>query len=334
MRSIEAISTEFGRHARADRGRKIALGERIVVAVPMQFHALARALIEDRGKVGGSDQLRVGNAAARRQLQQELIGIERVDAAGSPRRLALEQRQEARAVLDEALAHGRQHVVAPGELVEPVEARALPLHRRDQVIRRKPLVGRQIEHEANEAVEVEIVRGHAGDDVRGSVRRLAPGPDVAGSAIEPDDVDPAHLAARNADRQVERPAVGVLLILEAEGGIVAAAFELGGKEARQRLPHPIGQAAVGFGADRAIHEMGGVVAVSRGRFAAKPEQRDAAEENRGQSDQHQQGADNPDEREQPHARPERDLDGGEGRVDIAHRDITTSVGVTSPPWTR
>ena len=167
MRSIEAISTEFGRHARADRGRKIALGERIVVTVPMQFHALARALIEDCRKVGGSDQLRVGNAAARRQLQQELIGIERVDAARSPRRLALEQRQETRAVLDEALAHGRQHVVAPRELVEPVEARALPLHRRDQVIRRKALVGRQIEHEANEAVEVEIVRGHAGDDVRG-----------------------------------------------------------------------------------------------------------------------------------------------------------------------
>ena len=214
LRSIPAISTESGGHARADRGRKIALGERIVVAVPMQFHSLARALIEDRGEVGGSDQLRVGDLRAERQFEQQLIGIERVDASGAPRGLLLDERQEARTVVDEALPHPRQHRVAPGEPVDPIEARALAFHRRDQRIGRHPLVGREIKDEADEAVEVEIVRRHAGDEVRRAVGRFAPGPHMACAAIEPDDVDPAHLAARNADRQVERLSVGVLFDIE------------------------------------------------------------------------------------------------------------------------
>ncbi len=237
-------------------------------------------------------------------------------------------------MLDQSFAHARQHGVAPGELIEPIELRPLALHRRDQVIRRKPLVGREIEDEADETVEVEIVRRHAGDDVRRRVGRLAPGADVARAAIEPDDVNALHLTARDADRQVALLPVRILFVQEPESRIVIAAFELRGKEAGQRLPQPIGEPAVRLGADRAIHEMGCVIAIGRGGLAAEPEKRDAGEDKRRQSEQQQQDGDDPDEVQQPHARPQGDLDGGEWRVDVGHREITTSLGVTSPPCTR
>ena len=183
-------------------------------------------------------------------------------------------------------------------------------------------------------MEVEIVRRHSRDDVRGAVRRLAPGPNVAGAAIEPDDVNALHLAARDADRQVALLAVRILFVQEPESRIVIAAFELRRIEARQRLPQPIGEPAVRLGADRAIHEMGCVIAIGRGRLAAEPEKRDRAEDNRRQAEQHQQDGEDPGEVEEPHAPSESDLDGGERRVDPVHRDITASLGVTSPPCTR
>ena len=46
----------------------------------MQFHTLARALIENGGKVGGPHQLCVRDTAPGGELEQELIRIERVDA--------------------------------------------------------------------------------------------------------------------------------------------------------------------------------------------------------------------------------------------------------------
>ena len=301
----------------------------------MQFHALARALIENGGKVGGPHQLCVRDTAPGGELKQELIGIERVDAARSPRRLLVEERLEARLVLDQSLAHARQHCVAPGELIEPIEARSLALHRRDQVIRRKPLVGREIEDEADETVEVEIVRRHAGDDVRrrrpAVSRQVA---DVARAAIEPDDVNALHLAARDADRQVALLPVRILFVQEPESRIVIAAFELRRIEARQRLPQPVGEPAVRLGADRAVHEMGCVIGIGRGRLAAEPEKRDAGEDKRRQSEQQQQDGEDPDKVQQPHARPQGDLDGGEWRVDVGHRDITSLVGVTISPCTR
>ena len=100
----------------------------------MQFHTLAGALIEDGGKVGGPHQLCVRDTAPGGELKQELIRIERVDAARPPGRLLVQERLEARLVLDQSLAHARQHGVAPGELVEPVELGSLALHRRDQIV--------------------------------------------------------------------------------------------------------------------------------------------------------------------------------------------------------
>ena len=300
----------------------------------MQSHAFARALIEDGGKVGRTHQLRVGDAAAGWKFEQELIGIERVDAARSPGRLLLEQRQESRSVLDKSLAHGGQHLVTPCEFIEPIEMRALALHRGDQVVGRKPLVGPEIEDEANETVEVEIVGRHAGDNMRRRVRGLAPGPDMAGAAIEPDDVNALHLATRDADRQVALLPVRILLVQESKSGIVVAACELGWIEARQRLPQPVGQAAVRFGADRAVHEMLCVVAIGRSRLAAELDERDGSDDNPHQPDKRKQDANDRGEVEQPHAPTQSDLDCGEGGVDVTHRDITALVGVTSPPWTR
>ena len=109
----------FDRHARANRRRKIALFEKVVVAVPMELHGFPRTLIEDRWKVGGADQFLIGDAAPGRELEQQLIGVERVDAAGSPRRLALKQRQQARSVFDKSFADARKDGVAPSDQVEP-----------------------------------------------------------------------------------------------------------------------------------------------------------------------------------------------------------------------
>ena len=73
------------RRARAEAGAQVPLVHRAVVAVPVQRHALARALMPHRRKIRDADGLmRAG--AIHREAKQRLRRIERVDAAGSPAR--------------------------------------------------------------------------------------------------------------------------------------------------------------------------------------------------------------------------------------------------------
>ena len=187
----------------------------------------------------------------------ELVGVEGVDAAGPPRGLLGEKRLEPRAPLDEPFAHPRDDVVPPD----------LPLDR-DRAVRPpaciagisvsglQPLVGAGVEHEPDEAVEVEVVRRHARDDVtRSPPSDVAVGAGVADRTVEPDQIDALVVALRDADRQILLPALVVGSIEEAEGAIVEAAVERLGEEPGQRLPHPIGNAAAFVGADRAVLEM-------------------------------------------------------------------------------
>src|SRR5262249_27613703 len=95
------------RHTGPERGGKIALVERRIVAVPVQLHAFARPLIEDRGKIAGTVAL-VGSDGAEQHIHlHELVGIQSVDPARPPRLLFREEPLKARASLDGAFWHPR-----------------------------------------------------------------------------------------------------------------------------------------------------------------------------------------------------------------------------------
>src|SRR5215471_1595223 len=113
-----------------------------------------------------------------------------------------------------------------------------------------------IENEADEPVKVEVVRRHAWDhDARG-VFGGAVSPGVADGAVEPDEIDAMEVALRNADGQLLLLPARVRVVEKAKGPVVEAAVELRGKQARQRLPDPEGDAAALVGADGPELEMG------------------------------------------------------------------------------
>src|SRR4029079_3714401 len=94
----------LGRDAGAERGRQIAFGQRWIVAVPVQLHALARLLVEDGGKVAGAVALARRDRAQLHLDLHTLVRVEGVDSAGPPLPLFRQERLEPRAPLDEAFA--------------------------------------------------------------------------------------------------------------------------------------------------------------------------------------------------------------------------------------
>jgi hypothetical protein len=72
------------RDAGAERGREITLGERGIVAVPVQMHAFARPLTEDRRKIARGMALVRRNGVEQHLHLHELVRIEGVDPARAP----------------------------------------------------------------------------------------------------------------------------------------------------------------------------------------------------------------------------------------------------------
>ncbi len=277
------------RHAGPERGGEIALVERRIVAVPVQLHAFARLLIEDRGKIAGTVAL-VGSDGAEQHVHlHELVGIEGVDPARSPRLLFGEEWLKARASLDEAFAHPRDDNESPNLPVDDTEVRAGRLHCRDQPIRLQALVDAGIENEADESVKIEVVRRHARDHDARRAFGGAVSPGVADGAIEPDEIDASKVALRNADGQGLLPAVCIRVVEKAKGPVVEAAVELRGKQSRQRLPDPEGDAAALVGTDRPVLEMGDDVGKDLGAVDREAHGRHEAEHDDDEADQGQQG---------------------------------------------
>src|SRR6266516_3506263 len=109
-----------------------------------------------------------------------------------------------------------------------------------------------IRNEPDESVKVEVVRRHARDhDARGAFGG-AVSPGMADGAVEPDEIDASEVALRNADGQVLLPPMRIRVVEKAKGPVVEAAIELRGKQSRQRLPDPEGDAAALVGADRPV----------------------------------------------------------------------------------
>src|SRR5207245_6126455 len=143
------------RHTGPERGGEIALVERRIVAVPVQLHAFARLLIEDRGKIAGTVALVGGDGAEQHVHLHELVGIESIDPARPPRLLFGEEWLKARASLDEAFAHPRDDNEFPNLPVNDTEIRASRLHRRDQPIRLQALDADGSENQAEDSGKAE-----------------------------------------------------------------------------------------------------------------------------------------------------------------------------------
>src|SRR5438093_11171560 len=104
-----------------ERGGEIALGQRGVIPVPMQMHALARLLVEDRGKVAGGVAF-IGRDRVEQHLHlHQLVRIEGINPTWPPRRLRRKERLQARAPLDEAFAHPWYDDVSPDWLLGRID---------------------------------------------------------------------------------------------------------------------------------------------------------------------------------------------------------------------
>ena len=294
------------------------------------MHALARPLIEDRGKIRRADPLGRLQRGERHVRLDQLVGIERVDAARAPGWLRGEQREEPRAPHHEAFAQGRDDVPAIDRLLPPAELRPGRVHRRDQAVGREALVGTGVEQETDEAIEIEVVGRHAGNDAARSALRVGRirrrhGAGVAGGAVEPNDVDAAIDAPRDADRQVARPAVAVVLVEEAERRIILAAREGLGEEARQHLPDAEWDAAVRLGADRAVFELLDDVGVVRRAVLRELREQHDPDDGGRQPEQDDQRDHDVDRNHQPPAPMQRVLDRGDGLF-AGHSGISSGVG--------
>ena len=74
------------RHARAERGAQVAFVHRVVVAIPVEVHALARLLVPERGKSDAPISSSGGSLLEVPVELNRLVGIERVHAAAAPPR--------------------------------------------------------------------------------------------------------------------------------------------------------------------------------------------------------------------------------------------------------
>ena len=256
---MPAWSTVTGVTPAPSAGAQVALVHRVVVAVPVQLHALARRLVPQRREVGGANQLR------RRQLGRgpveldRLVRIEGVHAAPAPSRDALGQHRR-----DPVAQVERLELEAIDE-ADPQQqrARTATAARRcpDTAHARPPAVSRlSSEHSSTNrtnACRSSCVRRHAQDDAGRRAGRVAHGAGVADRAVEADLIDAER---RRRDTPIGRSWPGSTD--EAERCVAAA--ELVAADGRQRLEHPVGrqhaadrlqQRDAGLAADRAVLEM-------------------------------------------------------------------------------
>jgi len=109
------------------------------------------------------------------------------------------------------------------------------------------------------------------------------------------------------------PAVAVGSVEKAEGTIVEMAVELGGKQSRQRLPHPERDAAALVGADRAVLEMGEDVGEDLGAVARQAFRRGVVRSRRRSARAQQQHEQDQQRKEQASAPAQLRFDVGDGR---------------------
>jgi hypothetical protein len=284
----------------------------------------ARPLQEDRREVRRADTLLGLEVCQPVAFEDQLVGVEGVDPAGPPGRLHVEQTKQARAAGQQAFAHFRYDIEAPDHLLDPAELGARSLHGCHQAVRCQALVRGIVEKEADEPVEVEIVRGHAGDDMGRSGRLLAVGPGVADRTIEPDHLDAAVIAPGDSDRQVAFLSVGRRLVEEPERGIVEPILEGLGEQVRQGLPDPVGQSALGFGTDRPVLELLDHVGELRRGVAAQAHGLDHADQRRDEADDEDQQHDEVGRQQEPSPARQRKFDRG-------HRPVRRHVRSPSAP---
>ena len=141
-----------GRHARAERRAQVPFVDRVVVAVPVQVHPLARLLIPERREIRRADDF-IGRQPIEAPVELDrLVRIERVDAAAPPLRHAvLEDRRDA------VPERKRLHL---HPIDEPAEANERPLEERRRIAHLlhvpedrlgcRPVVERAVEHELHE----------------------------------------------------------------------------------------------------------------------------------------------------------------------------------------
>ena len=193
-----------GRHARAERRAQVPFVDRVVVAVPVQVHPLARLLIPERREIRRADDfIRRQPIEAPVELDR-LVRIERVDAAAPPlRHPVFEDRRDAVPERERLELH---------PIDEPAEANERPLEERRRIAHLlhvpedrlgcRPVVERAVEHELHERLQLELCRRHSEDDAGRSGRRVADRARVADGAIEADVIDADAAPARDADRQI------------------------------------------------------------------------------------------------------------------------------------
>src|SRR5262249_56496899 len=109
-------------------------------------------------------------------------------------------------------------------------------------------------------------------------------PGVADGAVEPDEIDASEIALRNADGQGLLPPLSIRVVEKTKGPIVETAVELRGKQSRQRLPDPEGDAAALVGADRPVLEMGDDVGKDLGAVDREAHSRHEAEHDDEEAD--------------------------------------------------
>src|SRR5262245_7835142 len=271
-----------------ERGGEIALGQRGVVPIPMQMHALARLLVEDRGKVAGGVAF-IGRDRVEQHLHlDQLVRIEGINPTWPPRRLRRQERLQARAPLDEAFAHPWYDDVPPHLLLDRTEICSRRLDGRNELVRLQSLVHARVENEPDEPIEIQIVGRHATDDDALGPFGRSVSPGVANRTVEPDEINAVEIPPGNADRQILLPALAVDPKEETEGAVVEAAIELCRKQSRQRLPHPERYAAALVGADRPMLEMPCDVGKCLGAIARQALRGGEREAHRNQTDKQPQ----------------------------------------------
>jgi hypothetical protein len=149
---------------------------------------------------------------------------------------------------------------------------------------------------------------------------------VADRAVEPDEIDAAEIAFRNTDRQVLLPALVVGPVEKAEGAIIEMTVELRGKQSRQRLPDPEGDAATLVGADRPMLEMNGDVGKDLGAIACQAFCGGEGEAHRNQANHERQREQDQYRKEQTSPPAQLRFDIGDGRFGGHAIDLSRQPG--------
>ena len=145
----------------------------------------------------------------------------------------------------------RDDVGAVEQLVGLREVGVGLLDRRDERVGVEALVVGDVAQEVQVGLQVELVGGHARDDLAGRVLGGAQRADVADGAVQAD-----HPDLRRAEARPDRP--GLALLVEQADALIALAGALGQQVAEdlgQREPERRGNAGPALGADRPVLEV-------------------------------------------------------------------------------